>query len=125
MRTERRVVVLLPLVALALLSFCLGFVDAATSILPKPANLIRNYYKVHNTCHDAEAYIRYQVKLMWDKDKSITPKLLRLLYSDCFVTVSVFFFSAPMYSFCINFLKVFLQLLYIILLYITQLHAHI
>lgn len=54
---------------------------------PQPKKLVWHFYKVYNTCDDAEVYIRYQVKLFWDKDKSITPKLLRLLYSDCFVTV--------------------------------------
>ncbi|KAF7805332.1 putative peroxidase 26 [Senna tora] len=45
-----------------------------------------HYYKLHNTCRDAEVYVRHQVKLHWDHDKSLTPQLLRLLYSDCFVT---------------------------------------
>lgn len=100
----QRFVFLQQLVALALLSMCLrGFVKAATS-LPKPVKLVRNFYKVHNTCHDAENYIRHQVKLFWDKDKSITPKLLRLLYSDCFVTVSVLFSSTStnLFSFTCN-----------------------
>ncbi|XP_028780084.1 probable peroxidase 26 [Neltuma alba] len=45
-----------------------------------------HYYKVHNTCRYAEVYVRHQVKIFWDNDKGITPKLLRLLYADCFVT---------------------------------------
>lgn len=73
-----------PLLALAL-SLCLSYVDAASSLQP-PVKLIWHYYKVHKTCDDAEVYIQYQVKELWNKDKSITPKLLRLLYSDCFVT---------------------------------------
>ncbi|KAF3455761.1 hypothetical protein FNV43_RR00403 [Rhamnella rubrinervis] len=85
MRNNGQRIVFLQLMALALLSLCLGFGDAASS-LPKPVKLTRNFYKVHNTCDDAEQYIRHQVKLFWDNDKSITPKLLRLLYSDCFVT---------------------------------------
>jgi peroxidase len=81
--------ILFPLLALALLIVCrLGFVDAATSLQP-PVKLVWHYYKIRNTCDDAEVYIRHQVKLLWDKDKSITPKLLRLLYSDCFVNVCV------------------------------------
>lgn len=54
---------------------------------PQPKKLVWHFYKVYNTCDDAEVYVRHQVELLWDKDKSITPKLLRLLYSDCFVTV--------------------------------------
>ncbi|KAJ7947472.1 Peroxidase [Quillaja saponaria] len=76
---------LLPLIGIALaLSLCLGFVDAAETIQSRP-KIEWHYYKVHNTCHDAEVYIRHQVKLFWDKDKSITPKLLRLVSSDCLV----------------------------------------
>ncbi|KAI4324336.1 hypothetical protein L6164_023883 [Bauhinia variegata] len=72
--------------AVVTLSLCLsnGVVDAATGL--PPTKLQWHYYKVHNTCRDAEEYVRHQVKLFWDKDKSITPKLLRVLYSDCFVT---------------------------------------
>lgn len=88
MRREN-LVVLFPLLALALLSVCrLGFVDGATSLQP-PVKLVWHYYKIHTTCDEAEVYIRHQVELLWDKDKSITPKLLRLLYSDCFVNVCV------------------------------------
>ncbi|GMY32594.1 probable peroxidase 61 [Fagus crenata] len=76
--------VVFPLLALAL-SLCLSYVDAASSLQP-PVKLIWHYYKVHKTCDDAEVYIQYQVKELWNKDKSITAKLLRLLYSDCFVT---------------------------------------
>ncbi|KAK9146123.1 hypothetical protein Sjap_006026 [Stephania japonica] len=68
---------------------CLVHVHGAIT-LPHTA-LTRNYYKKHynNTaCRDVEEYIRHQVKIFWEKDPSITPKLLRLLYSDCFVTVS-------------------------------------
>ena len=91
--------VVFPLLALAL-SLCLSYVDAASSLQP-PVKLIWHYYKVHNTCDDAEVYIQYQVKELWNKDKSITPKLLRLLYSDCFVTVcaSLHIFSIFAYSF--------------------------
>ncbi|KAL5700170.1 peroxidase [Ranunculus cassubicifolius] len=48
--------------------------------------LVRNYYKKNTTCEDAEEFIRHQVTEFWKKDRSITPKLLRLLYTDCFVT---------------------------------------
>lgn len=80
------VFLVLPCLGLVALSFCLGFVSAASSV-PLPNKLTWHYYKVHNTCDEAEIYVRHQVQLLWDKDKTITPKLLRLLYSDCFVTV--------------------------------------
>lgn len=89
------VFLVLPCLGLVALSLCLGFVSAASS-LPQPNKLIWHYYKVHNTCDEAEIYVRHQVQLLWNKDKTITPKLLRLLYSDCFVTVcaSTHFYSA-------------------------------
>ncbi|XP_010526272.1 PREDICTED: probable peroxidase 26 [Tarenaya hassleriana] len=45
-----------------------------------------HYYKVHNTCDDAEAYVRHQVEKLYKNDATIAPKLLRLVYSDCFVS---------------------------------------
>lgn len=63
-------------------------VAAATPPRPK---LEWHYYKTHNICRDAELYVRNQVKLFWKFDKSITAKLLRLVYSDCFITVSTLF----------------------------------
>ena len=76
-----------PLLALAALSLCLESVDAATGL---PATKLRwHYYRFHNKCRDAEVYVSHEVKLFWDHDKSITAKLLRLVYSDCFVTVSL------------------------------------
>ncbi|KAL5543207.1 hypothetical protein UlMin_010917 [Ulmus minor] len=76
--------VFLPLLALAL-SLCLGFGEAATG-LPRPVKLVWHYYKVTNTCHDAEVYVRHQVNLSWHNDKSVTAKLLRLVSTDCLVT---------------------------------------
>ncbi|XP_050255602.1 probable peroxidase 61 [Quercus robur] len=72
-----------PLLALAL-SLCLRYVDAASSLQP-PVKLIWHYYKLHNTCDEAEVYVRHEVEKFWKEDKSITPKLLRLVYSDCMV----------------------------------------
>lgn len=69
------------IIAFAVLSLCHG-VAAAAATYPKP-KLQWHYY--HNTCRDAEVYVRHQVKIHWDQDKSITAKLLRLVYSDCFV----------------------------------------
>ncbi|PPR90788.1 hypothetical protein GOBAR_AA29896 [Gossypium barbadense] len=59
-------------------------VEAAWS-LQTPVKLVWHYYKVHNTCDYAEAYIRHQVESFYKYDKTIAPKLLRLLYADCFV----------------------------------------
>lgn len=110
MGCDQRLVMILPLVALAL-SLFVASADAAVS-LPQPVKLEWHYYKVHNTCDDAEAYIRHQVELFYKHDKTIAPKLLRLLYSDCFVTVcyllsfcflNLSFFSSDLYlSFCFN-----------------------
>ncbi|EXC33981.1 putative peroxidase 61 [Morus notabilis] len=76
----------LPLLALAVvLSLCLGFVDAATS-LQKPVKLQWHYYKHHNTCKNAETFVQHQVNQSWSNDKSIAAKLLRLASMDCLVT---------------------------------------
>lgn len=76
--------------ALILLSFdMVGVkVEAATGLLP-PADppLIRHYYKKLNTCANVESFVQFQVKRYWDNNKAITPKLLKLLYTDCMVTV--------------------------------------
>ncbi|KAG2725929.1 hypothetical protein I3760_01G089000 [Carya illinoinensis] len=76
--------VFFPLLLAVALSLCLGFAGAASSLQPG-VKLVWHYYKVHNTCANAEVFIKHQVRKFWDQDKSITPKLLRLLYSDCFV----------------------------------------
>ncbi|GMI78680.1 hypothetical protein like AT5G24070 [Hibiscus trionum] len=77
-----------PVSALVVLSLwctmCVVHVEAATS-LQTPVKLVWHYYKVHNTCADAEAYIRHQVELFYNRDSTIAPKLLRLQYSDCMV----------------------------------------
>ncbi|XP_065867208.1 probable peroxidase 61 [Euphorbia lathyris] len=75
--------VIFPLVVLAL-SFYLENVEAAVGV---PAVKLKwQYYRRETKCRDAEVYIRYQVEKSWKRDKSVTAKLLRLLYSDCFVT---------------------------------------
>ena len=51
--------------------------------LQPPVKLIWHYYKLNTTCPDAEEYIKHQVKLFWQEDKSITAKFLRLLSADC------------------------------------------
>ncbi|KAJ9549864.1 hypothetical protein OSB04_022407 [Centaurea solstitialis] len=62
-----------------------GVGEAATGLPSESAPLIRHYYKVHNTCANVEPFIRHQIKAFWDKDKTITPKLIKLLYADCMV----------------------------------------
>ncbi|XP_021774886.1 probable peroxidase 61 [Chenopodium quinoa] len=76
-----------PLVAL--LALVVGFLmigDVEGAITVPRYTLTRSYYKKTNTCYHAEAYVKHLVKEFWDQDKSITPKLLRLVYSDCMVT---------------------------------------
>ncbi|XP_058092525.1 probable peroxidase 61 [Magnolia sinica] len=63
---------------------CVSHVQGAITL--PPAGTVLHFYK-NTTCgNDIEEYVKLQVKLVWDKDPSITPALLRLLYSDCFVT---------------------------------------
>lgn len=73
----------------AWVSLCVGFGGAATS-LPKPLTLVLHYYKLNSTCKSAETSVRDQLELAWNKPNGhlIVPQLLRLLYTDCFVTVS-------------------------------------
>ncbi|XP_010672273.2 probable peroxidase 61 [Beta vulgaris subsp. vulgaris] len=75
-------VVFLPLVALLALVIAPMIVDGA---VPR-YTYTRQYYKKTNTCANAEAFVKHQVKKFWEQDHSVTPKLLRLLYSDCMVT---------------------------------------
>ncbi|XP_022960204.1 probable peroxidase 61 [Cucurbita moschata] len=81
MRERRTRWLVLSLVGLALMS-CLCSVKAENTLQP-PVKLIWHYYKLNTTCPDAETYIKHQVKLFWQKDKSITAKFLRLLSADC------------------------------------------
>ncbi|OMO90325.1 Plant peroxidase [Corchorus capsularis] len=77
----RRVI---PLLFLTLaLSLCTVDVEAAEGLQP-PVKLEWHFY--YNTCREAEIYVRHQVELFYKNDPTIAPKLLRLLYSDCFVT---------------------------------------
>ncbi|KAK7261646.1 hypothetical protein RIF29_27962 [Crotalaria pallida] len=68
-----------PLLALALLGFM-----AEVAVAAPPAKLVWHYY--NHTCHDVEDYVRHQVSLFYQNDKTIAAKLARLVYSDCFVT---------------------------------------
>ncbi|XP_071703718.1 probable peroxidase 26 [Rutidosis leptorrhynchoides] len=68
-----------------IMAVCSVKVAASGLLPPESSPLIRHYYKVHNTCANVEPFVRYQMKLSFDKDKTITPKLIKLLYSDCMV----------------------------------------
>ncbi|XP_042441375.1 probable peroxidase 61 [Zingiber officinale] len=48
--------------------------------------LALNYYAKNTNCTRAETNIRNLVRAAWELDPSITAALLRLVYSDCFVT---------------------------------------
>lgn len=96
---------LLVLVGLSFDMVGVHVVEAANGLLP-PADppLRRQYYKKLNTCENVEAFVQFQVKQFWKKDKSITAKFLKLLYTDCMVTVSspsIFFCSL----YCTNLIK--------------------
>ncbi|KZV48464.1 putative peroxidase 61-like [Dorcoceras hygrometricum] len=67
------------------LNLYVGRVQAAVTLPPEDKPLKRHFYKKLKTCANVEAFVTHQVKLWWDKDKSITAKLLKLLYADCMV----------------------------------------
>ncbi|KAK3444155.1 hypothetical protein EUGRSUZ_A00297 [Eucalyptus grandis] len=52
-----------------------------------PQKLQWLYYQ--NSCPDAEKYVRDQVEFYWKQDRTLALKLIRLLYSDCFITLSL------------------------------------
>ncbi|CAA7050475.1 unnamed protein product [Microthlaspi erraticum] len=72
-------------VVVGAVSLCPVTVEA-TLMGPSMQKLTWHYYKVYNTCENAENFVRHQVGKFYENDKSIAPKLLRLLYSDCFVS---------------------------------------
>ncbi|KAJ8538559.1 hypothetical protein K7X08_027780 [Anisodus acutangulus] len=78
-------VILLPFMIFAAVSLNAGCTNAAVFLPPEDKPLVRHYYKKLNTCANVEPFVRHQVKLYWDKDKTITAKLLKLLYADCMV----------------------------------------
>lgn len=94
--------VALPLVVFAVANMCYGMADAA-EVKPPTTYLKWHYYKITNTCRDVEEYVRHEVKLFWDNDRSITPKLLRLVYSDCFITVCTLNFLPYLFWYCLKF----------------------
>ncbi|KAL7085895.1 hypothetical protein ACP275_14G306000 [Erythranthe tilingii] len=73
------------LVAAIGLSLYVGRMQAAVTLPPEDKQLKRQFYKKMNTCVNVEAFVKHQVQLSWAKDKSITAKLLKLLYADCLV----------------------------------------
>ncbi|KAL3752651.1 hypothetical protein ACJRO7_000113 [Eucalyptus globulus] len=75
----------LSLSALALVSSCQVQHNAnAAETMDPPQKLQWLYYQ--NSCPDAEKYVRDQVEFYWKQDRTLAPKLIQLLYSDCFVT---------------------------------------
>ncbi|RWW24675.1 hypothetical protein GW17_00011030, partial [Ensete ventricosum] len=76
---------LLVLVVLGLWATCLHVAEGGTKL---PLNgLVLHYYRKNTQCTKAEKLITGAVRKAWAKDRSITPALLRLVYSDCFVRV--------------------------------------
>lgn len=78
--------------ALVLLQVCSSQVQVAQGQVSRNRtlplkSLVLHYYKVNNTCTYAEEFIKHLVTKAWMKDHSITPALLRLVYSDCLVSV--------------------------------------
>ena len=83
--------ILLSLLALAaLVPITVTVTVEATDVMAR-RNLKWHYYRLNTTCKYAEVYVRSQVELYMKQqnDTTIAPKLLRLLYSDCFVNVCV------------------------------------
>lgn len=70
------VVVVLLLVAMAL---------SATSVVD--AQLQYRYYR--QSCENVEKIIRNEVKKAFEKDPTIAPGILRLIFHDCFVRVRI------------------------------------
>ncbi|KAI3459795.1 hypothetical protein Pfo_016458 [Paulownia fortunei] len=85
MRGEGFNLIVISLVAALGLSLYVGRMHAAVTLPPEAKPLKRQFYKKLNTCANVEAFVKYQVKLWWDQDKSITAKLFKLLYADCMV----------------------------------------
>ncbi|KAL3829203.1 hypothetical protein ACJIZ3_018005 [Penstemon smallii] len=67
------------------LSLYAGRMQAAVTLPPDAKFLKRHFYKKFNICYNVEPYVLHQVKLWWDQDKSISAKLLKVLYADCMV----------------------------------------
>ncbi|KAL8170951.1 hypothetical protein V2J09_022755 [Rumex salicifolius] len=74
-----------PLAVVVVVIAVMGMATEGAVSLPK-RDLIRQFYKKHNLCDNVEAYVKLQIKDIMGRDKSVAPKLARLLYSDCFIT---------------------------------------
>ncbi|KAK4433780.1 putative peroxidase 61 [Sesamum alatum] len=85
MKGEGLNLMLVSLVVALGLSLYVGRMQAAVTLPPDAKPLKRQFYKKLNTCANVEAFVSHQVKLWWQEDKSITAKLLKLLYADCMV----------------------------------------
>ncbi|KAL3752654.1 hypothetical protein ACJRO7_000116 [Eucalyptus globulus] len=74
--------------ALALVSSCQVQHNAnAAATMEPPQKLQWLYYQ--NSCPDAKKYVRDQVEFYSKQDRTLALKLIRLLYSDCFVTLCI------------------------------------
>lgn len=80
------------ILALIALGMVIGETQAAVGMPPEAAPLIRHFYKVHNTCANVEPFVRHQVGLVYANDRTVAPKLIKLLYADCMVNVSALYF---------------------------------
>ncbi|KAL3752655.1 hypothetical protein ACJRO7_000117 [Eucalyptus globulus] len=68
---------------LALVSSCAARRIQAEATIELPPPLQWQFYQ--NSCPDAEKYVRDQVEFYWKQDRTLAPKLIRIVYSDCFV----------------------------------------
>ncbi|PWA62775.1 peroxidase superfamily protein [Artemisia annua] len=83
--TKQQRSVCVAILALIALGMVAGVAHAAIGLPPEAAPLIRHFYKVHNTCANVEPFVRHQVKLVYDNDRTVAPKLIKLLYADCMI----------------------------------------
>ncbi|KAI0528986.1 hypothetical protein KFK09_001531 [Dendrobium nobile] len=66
-------------------STCVNLFDLSARVAPLNG-LMLHYYKYNTSCTNAEEFVQLIVNSAWKADRSVTAALLRLLYSDCFVT---------------------------------------
>ncbi|KAL3752658.1 hypothetical protein ACJRO7_000119 [Eucalyptus globulus] len=69
--------------ALALLRSCEAQPIEAKATIKLPPPLQWHFYQ--NSCPDVEKYVRDQVEFYWKQDSTLAPKLIQLLYTDCFI----------------------------------------
>ncbi|XP_071691167.1 probable peroxidase 26 [Rutidosis leptorrhynchoides] len=85
MMTEQGLVIFAIIIASIALIMVSGTQATTVGLPPEDAPLIRHYYKVHNTCANVEPFVRHQVGLVYANDRTVAPKLIKLLYADCMV----------------------------------------